>query len=179
MRKMLGRLLLFILFLSTFALPFSQASAENTTVYKVPVKKVVEKGLLAFMERSFSEAEAAEADAIILELHTPGGFVNAAGDIAKLIDQSPLRVIAYINDDAHSAGAFIALYADEIYMSPRGTIGAAQVVDSSGNAADAKADSAWRAAMQGAAESSDREVIYAQAMADPSINLVSVRRRSR
>ena len=67
-----------------------------------------------------------------------------------------LRVIAYINNKAISAGAFIALHADEIYMSPTATMGAAQVIDSAGNAADVKAHSAWVADMITAAESSER-----------------------
>ena len=56
-----------------------------------------------------------------------------------------------------------------------GTMGAAQVIDSSGNAADAKAHSAWLAEMKNAAESSDRDPIYAHAMADPSIDLPEYR----
>lgn len=164
-------MLLFILFLSAIALPFLETGASTKKVYQVPVEDAVEKGLLAFLQRSFTEAEEAGAEAIILDIHTPGGFVDAAGQIGKLLDTTDLRIIAYINDDALSAGAFLALHADEIYMSPRGRIGAAQVIESSGNAADAKADSAWIAAMKGAAESSNRDVKYAIAMADDSIDL--------
>ena len=148
-----------------------ETDAKSTIVYKIPIKNEVEKGMLAFLERSFLEAEEANAEAIILDMHTPGGFVNAASDIAKLLDSTELKVITYINDDALSAGAFLALHSDKIYMSPRGRIGAAQVIESSGNAAGDKADSAWLAAMENAAESSGREVIYAQAMADPSVDL--------
>ena len=43
----------------------------------------------------------------------------------------------------------LALHADEIYMVPNGTIGAA-VIDSAGNAADLKANSAWLAQMKAA-----------------------------
>ena len=171
MHKMIKRLLLFVLFLSAIALPFMETNAKNTVVYKVPIADEVEKGLYAFLQRSFTEAEEAGAEAIFLDINTPGGFVDAAGKIAKLLDTTPLKVIAYINDDALSAGAFLALHADEIYMSPRGRIGAAQVIVSSGNAADDKADSAWLADMKNAAESSGREVKYALAMADPDIDL--------
>lgn len=171
MYKIIRRLLLFVLFVSAITIPFMETDAKTSIVYKVPIKNEVEKGMLAFLERSFLEAEEANADAIILDMHTPGGFVNAAGDIAKLLDTTEIKVIAYINDDALSAGAFLALYADEIYMSPRGRMGAAQVIDSTGNAADDKADSAWLSAMKNAAESSGREVIYARAMADPSVDL--------
>lgn len=171
MFKVVRRMLLFILFLSAVAIPFVDTSAANKVVYKVPIEDAVEKGMLAFLQRSFKEAEAAGADEIILDIHTPGGFVDAAGQIGKLLDSAKPKVIAYINDDALSAGAFLALHAEEIYMTPRGRIGAAQVIESSGNAADDKADSAWRAAMKGAAESSGRETKYAIAMADSSIDL--------
>ena len=175
MYKIIRRLLLFVLLLTAIAIPFMEPNAQSQKVYKVPIEDVVEKGLHAFLQRSFSEAEAAGADAIFLEINTPGGFVDAAGKIAKLLDTSELEVIAYINDDALSAGAFLALHADKIYMSKNGTIGAAQVIDSSGNAAEDKADSAWRAAMVNAAQSSDRNPLYALAMADASQDLPEFR----
>ncbi len=56
-------------------------------------------------------------------------------------------------------------------MSPNGRIGAAAVIDSSGNAADDKAESAWRAAMKNAAESSGRDPKYALAMVDDSYDI--------
>jgi len=152
-------------------IPGMATDASSVKVYKVPIENVVEKGLYAFLERSFSEAEDAGAEAIILDINTPGGLVDAAGQIAKLMDTSELKVIAYINDDALSAGAFFALHADKIYISPRGRIGAAQVIESSGNAANDKADSAWLADMRNAAESSKRDIQYARAMAETSVEL--------
>ena len=173
MNKIIRRMLLFILFATAITLPFMETDAKTTKVYRVPVVDVVEKGLHAFLQRSFSEAEEAGAEAIILDINTPGGLVDAAQDIAKLFDNTNLKVIAYVNNRALSAGAFLALYADEIYMSPSGTIGAAQVIKSDGNAADDKADSAWIAAMTSAAESSNRnrDVKYAIAMADASSDI--------
>jgi len=176
MHKMIGRVLLFILFVSVLAFPLLETGAAASKVYKVPVVNVVEKGLYAFLQRSFAEADAAGAEAIILEINTPGGFTDAADQIARLINESDVRVIAYINNKAISAGAFIALYADEIYMSPTATMGAAQVIDSEGNAATVKAQSAWTADMITAAESKKgREPIYAEAMADPDTNLPAYR----
>ena len=152
-----------------------ESNAETAKVYKVPIEDVVEKGLKEFLQRSFSEAEAADADAIILDINTPGGFVDAAGQIAKLLDSTEIEIIAFINDDALSAGAFLALHADKIYMSPNGRIGAAAVIDSAGNAADDKAESAWHAAMKNAAESSGRDPKYALAMVDSSYDIPEYR----
>ena len=68
MHKMIGRVLLFILFVSAFAFPFLETGAATSKVYKVPVENEVEKGLYAFLQRSFAEAEEAGAEAIILRL---------------------------------------------------------------------------------------------------------------
>lgn len=174
MKNIVRRVLLLCTLLAiVYPALYSEAQAKEELVYRVPVTKEVEKGLYAFLNRSITEAEEANASAIILDMHTPGGFVDAAGNIAKLIDSAEVPIYTYINDDALSAGAYLALYSDDIYMSPRGRIGAAQVIDSSGNAADKKADSAWLSAMKNAAMSSahDRDPIYAEAMASTSVKL--------
>jgi len=160
----------------TFLLAFPLTSAfASSKVYHIPIQNEVERGLHAFLERAFKEAEENHAEAIILDIHTPGGFVNVAGDIAMLMDATPIRKIAFINRDAHSAGAFLALHADEIYMVPNGTIGAAAVIDSAGKAADLKAHSAWVAQMEAAAEAKNRNPLYARAMADVSVDLSEFR----
>ncbi|WP_432355207.1 NfeD family protein [Sporosarcina sp. A2] len=164
------------LIVSAVAFPFSATSiAKTETVYKVPVHKEVEKGLYAFLKRSFGEAEKAGADVIILDINTPGGFTDTAGEIAKLMDDTEIEVVAYINKRALSAGAFLALHADKIYMAPNSTIGAAAVIDGSGNAANKKAQSAWSAEMKTAAESHDRDSKFALAMANPEVDLPEYR----
>ena len=155
----------------SFVLLIPTIYADSAKVFHVPVEQNVEKGLLSFLERAVEEAEQQNAEAIILDIHTPGGFVDAAEEIGKLLDATELRIIAYINSKAHSAGAFIALHADEIYMTQNATIGAAGVVDGEGKAADKKAESAWLAAMEAVAVSSGKDPRYALAMADPSIDV--------
>ena len=149
--------------------PSFTASAKDR-VYHVPLEKNVEQGLHAFLKRAFTEAKEQNADAIILDINTPGGAVDAASDIGQLMDSTTIPIIAYINPNAHSAGAFIALHADEIYMHPNATIGAAGVIDSSGNAASEKAQSAWIAQMIGAAKAKGLDPIYAEAMANPNLD---------
>ncbi len=160
-----------VLMTLSFVLLIPTIYADSAKVFHVPVEQNVEKGLLSFLERAVEEAEQQNAEAIILDIHTPGGFVDAAEEIGKLLDATELRIIAYINSKAHSAGAFIALHADEIYMTQNATIGAAGVVDGEGKAADKKAESAWLAAMEAVAVSSGKDPRYALAMADPSIDV--------
>ncbi|MFC6115797.1 nodulation protein NfeD [Sporosarcina thermotolerans] len=172
---MIGKFILFILFLSMISVPFAQTSAAVDKVYHVKIDEAVEKGLYAYLKRSFREAEDANAKAIILEINTNGGFTDAAGEIAKLMSETEPDIIAFINYKAISAGAYIALYADQIYMSPNGKIGAAQVIEGSGNAADDKAHSLWVAEMKSAAESHGRNPEFAIAMAEPSVDLEQYR----
>ncbi len=152
-------------------LPEAVQAQEEEPVYVVPVHNEVEKGLHAFMKRSFEEAKENGAQLIILDIHTPGGAVDAAGEIGKLMDEMPIRTVAFVNDRALSAGAFISLHADAIYMVPNAQMGAAAIIDQEGNMADQKAQSYWRSAMKSAAETSGLDPIYAIAMADPDVDL--------
>ncbi|MBM7701476.1 membrane-bound serine protease (ClpP class) [Bacillus iocasae] len=152
-------------------LPFHAIHAEKQTVYVIPVEETVEKGLLAFINRSITEAEEQGADLIVLDINTPGGAVDAASEIGKKLTSTELPVIAFVNKNALSAGAYIALNADEIYMTPGSAMGSAAVIDQEGNAADQKAQSYWLSAMKSAAEQNGRDPQYALAMADKDINL--------
>ncbi|UAC47296.1 nodulation protein NfeD [Bacillus aquiflavi] len=164
-----------ILFAFLLMLLPSYGSAKQEIVYVVPIEDTVEKGLYEFLKRAVKTAEEEGAEAIIFEVHTPGGAVDAAGEIAKLLSNTKLKTIAYINHDALSAGAYISLYADEIYMVPNASIGAAAIIDQEGNTAGKKAESMWLTAMENAAKHSGRDPIYALAMADESIDLPQYR----
>lgn len=175
MVKMMRLALLFTLFTAAIALPFMHADADGEKVYRVPLHEEVEKGLYAFLQRSFADAENAGAKTIILDIDTPGGFVDAADRIAKLMTETDAEIVAFINNRALSAGAFLALYADEIYMTPNGSFGAAQVIDGAGNAAETKVNSYWLAQMKNAAEHKPRDPQYALAMADPNVDMPHLR----
>lgn len=151
-------------------MPF-QGKANNEVVYVVPIEETVEKGLSAFLKRAVTAAEEENAKAIIFEINTPGGAVDAAGEIAKLLTSTSIKTVSFINKEALSAGAYIALNTEEIYMVPGSTMGAAAIIDSEGNAADEKAQSYWLSAMKGAAEQNGRNPIYALAMADKEVDL--------
>ncbi|WP_096551218.1 NfeD family protein [Ureibacillus thermosphaericus] len=160
-----------VLLAATLFFLFPNNTFAKEKVYHIPIENEVERGLYEFLKRSFKEAIENKADAIVLEIHTPGGYVDVAYDIGKLMDETPAKIIAFINSKALSAGAYIALHADEIYMTPNATMGAAQIIDMNGNAASEKANSAWIKNMQAAAESTNRNPDYARAMADASLDL--------
>ena len=150
--------------------PF-QGKADNEKVLIVPIEETVEKGLYAFLNRAVQTAEEENASAIIFEINTPGGAVDAAGQIGRLLTSTNIKTISFVNKQALSAGAYIALNTDEIYMVPGSTMGSAAIIDQQGNAAGKKAESYWFAAMQSAAAQTDRDPVYALAMADESVDL--------
>ncbi|ESU30613.1 hypothetical protein G3A_21040 [Bacillus sp. 17376] len=162
--------IIILLSLASLINPFN-AAADEKVVYVVPIAETVEKGLLAFLERAVEEAEEAGAEAIIFDVHTPGGVVDAADGIGKLLTGTDLKTVAFVNKKALSAGAYISLNTDEIYMVPGATMGSAAIIDQQGNTAGKKAESYWIAAMKAAAVESGRDPIYAQAMADESVDL--------
>jgi membrane-bound serine protease (ClpP class) len=171
MRRSLKGLFLFVMLVLTcfsWSIPHTLGKSDKL-VYFVPIEDTVEKGLNAFLERAVSEAEKNEADAIIFEVNTPGGAVDAAAGIGKLLTSTKIKTISYINNQALSAGAYIALNTDQIYMVPGATMGSAAIIDSQGNTAGKKAESYWFAAMQSAAKQNDRDPVYARAMADDSV----------
>ena len=87
--------------LGPLALP---VPAQNRhTVYRVPVTGVIELGLAPYIERSVSEAAAAGASAIVLDIDTPGGRVDAAERIADALSDSEVPVYSLVNRRAFSA----------------------------------------------------------------------------
>nr|WP_237391894.1 NfeD family protein [Paenibacillus dendrobii] len=142
-------------------------TAKTGPVYMIPVDQKIETGLEKFMKRGFKEAGKMNAELIILEINTPGGLVNTAQDIGKMIRESNITTVAYIRGNAASAGSYIALNADKIAMSPGSMIGAAAMVDSTGKRVDdPKLVAAWKSEMAAAAESSGRKGEIAAGMAD-------------
>ncbi|WLV26031.1 nodulation protein NfeD [Aciduricibacillus chroicocephali] len=144
---------------------------QGKLVYVIPVEKEVQRGLEAFLKRTTKEAEEEGADQIIFEIDTPGGRVDSASQIAKLLQNLDIPTAAFVTNQALSAGSYIALNTDQIYMTPHATMGASGVINQDGTAADKKAQSAWIAAMRSAAESKNRDPLYAEAMANQNIDL--------
>jgi membrane-bound serine protease (ClpP class) len=168
-RRLLYLVITYFILLVLF--PNNHVSGKNDLVYYATIDSEVTNGLTEYLNRAIRTAEENDAEAIIFEIHTPGGVVTAAQDIARLLGNTNIKTIAFINQNALSAGAYISLNMDEIYMVPSGKIGAAGVITQDGNAADKKAQSAWIAAMRSAAEQGGRDPIYAVAMADESIEI--------
>ncbi len=155
-------------------------SQKEDAVYVIPVKDVIELGLAGFIERVTVDAKAARARAVIFEIDTFGGRVDAATQISKSIDElAPILAIAYVTDQAWSAGALIALACQKIVMAPGSSIGSAEprVGGMEQQPTDEKTISAIRAEFKALAEKNDHPPNLAQAMVDKDIELKYVKIR--
>lgn len=155
--------------------------AEKTgkTVYVVSVRDTIERGLEAYLERALAEAEEGGAALVLLELDTPGGEIGAADRIGHLVRTAPVPVVAYIVNDAFSAGTYIALNADKIAMAPGSAMGAATPVDLAGRPANPKVVAAWAEKMAAAAQAGGRDPQVARAMVDPEVAIPGVVEKGR
>jgi membrane-bound serine protease (ClpP class) len=150
----------------------SQASPGS--IYRVPVTGVVELGLAPFIERSVQEAAATGAVAVVLDMDTPGGRVDAAERISDALTDASVPVYTLVNRRAFSAGALIALSTDRIFMRPGSVIGAATPVDGSGEKAPEKIVSAMRSEMRALAEAAGLDPEVAAAMVDEDVEIDGV-----
>nr|WP_245251932.1 nodulation protein NfeD [Paenibacillus sediminis] len=149
-----------------------RAVAQSGPVYIIPVDQEIESGLYKFMKRGFDEATRMNAALIVLEINTPGGRVDSAEQIGELIRSSKVPTIAFVKGRAASAGSYIALNADKIAMQPGSTIGAAAIVDRSGQPIDdPKLVAYWKSEMAAAAELSGRNPAIAEGMTDTNIEV--------
>lgn len=156
---------------SIFAAAPSTAAAKGA-VYVIPVDREIESGLQKFLNRGFQEAEQNKASWIVLEMSTPGGEIQAAEDIGKMVRNSPISTAVVVRDRAASAGSYIALNADRIYMQPGSTIGAAAVVDGKGQPVnDPKLVAYWKGEMRSAAQLHSRNPDIADGMTDVNISV--------
>ena len=144
-------------------------SLSSETIYKVPIKGTIDLGLPPFIKRVISVAEKDNASAIIFEINTFGGRVDAATQIKDAILGSKVPTIAFINRRAISAGALISLSCEKIYMTEGGLLGAATAVDMSGKKGSEKVISFMREEMASTAEKRGRNTEIARGMVDEEL----------
>ena len=164
-----------IFFLTLFYSFFVESLfSSNIEVYRVPIQGVIDLGLPTFIERIINEAEDNQVEAIIFDIDTFGGRVDAATQIKDAILDSDVPTIAFINRRAISAGALISLSCEKIFMTGGATIGAATAVDMSGNKASEKVISYMREEMASTAENRNRNTDIAKCMVDEELSFTHI-----
>ena len=109
---------------------------KRTSVVVIPIREQIARPILYILRRGLKEAIENKADAVVLDIKTPGGALDVTFEIMEALEKFPGTKIAFVNDQALSAGAFISATADEIWFTPRGKIGAAAPVNATGQEID-------------------------------------------
>ena len=152
------------------------AQTEPKVVYVAPIEGIIDLGLAPFVQRVLSEATDAGAGAVIFEINTFGGRVDAAVLIRDALLNARVRTVAFVNRRAISAGALISLAAEKIVMADGGTIGAATPVQMGQPGAPAqpveeKTVSYVRKEFSATAETRKRPPLIAEAMVDGDVEI--------
>ncbi len=162
---------------------------EKILIYTFDIKENIAAPAWRITKEAFDEASVLGADVVILHLNTYGGEVSAADSIRTKLLNASVPVHVFIDDNAASAGALIAIACDSIYMKPGGKIGAATVVNQTGEQVPDKYQSYMRATMRATAEAHGKDTVItgndttyvwhrdpaiAEAMVDPRLYVEGV-----
>lgn len=157
----------------------AQTVPTKPIVYVLPIEGVIDLGLAPFVQRVITEATQASAAAVILEIDTFGGRVDAAVQIRDTLLNTPLRTVGFVNKRAISAGALIGLATQTLVMATGSTIGAAAPVQTGVPGAEAKPAaektlSYVRKEFRATAEARQRPLLPAEAMVDADVEIAGV-----
>lgn len=142
------------------------AYANETVFYRIRLDQEIDKAAQRLIVKGLEKADQAGADYVLLDLDTYGGAVDAADSIRTAILRYEKPVIAYINMQAASAGALISIACDSIYMKTGSSIGAATVVNQTGEVMPDKYQSFMRGMMRSTAQAVGRDPEIAESMVD-------------
>lgn len=162
-----------------------KSNSDAPKVYAFPIKENIMPSAVRLTDKCLNEALEMDVDYVIIDLNTYGGLVDAADSIRTRILNYPKPIYVFVNNQAASAGALIAIAADRIYMRSGASMGAATVVAQDGMPVPDKYQSFMRGMMRSTAESHGkvvdkivrgdtiwrwyRDPKIAESMVDPSI----------
>jgi membrane-bound serine protease (ClpP class) len=115
------------------------ATEDRPIVYVLTFSGPITPVLRQYLEDSIDAARQNNAEALVLQLDTPGGSVDVTKSITQLMLASPVPIVVYVSPagaQAGSAGTFVTLAAHVAAMAPGASIGAASPVDMSGGEID-------------------------------------------
>jgi membrane-bound serine protease (ClpP class) len=126
----------FFLFSTTYLFPANAETKQDpipkTKIVIIPIEGPIASPILYILKRGINEANENSADAIVLKVDTPGGELKTTLEMMELLDKFEGETVTFIDDEAISAGAYISIATQEIYFSPSGVMGAAAVIQGTG-----------------------------------------------
>lgn len=139
--------------------------ATAREVLVVPIQGTVDDGMAHLVDRAIDDANSSHPAAVVLDINTPGGLVEAAFEIRDALLRAQVPTLAFVGQRAFSAGALITLSAQKIVMAPGASLGAAEPIPKT-----TKVVSALRAEFASTAARNHRNPLLASAMVDANVN---------
>ena len=159
MKRILYSIIILSLF-STVLFAQEKTAEKEVVVYRININSEINATSHIYLINGLKEANAMNADAILLHLNTYGGTLVDADSMRSAILYNPVPVYVFIDNNAASAGALIALAGKKIYMREGSSIGAATVVNGgSGEAMPDKYQSYMRSIIRATAEAHGKKAI--------------------
>src|SRR2546430_2088869 len=173
--------ILFLLLLGPVAGMYASdgGGAAGRKVYVVPIRDDIMPPMVYLVRRGVKEAMEAKADFLVIDMDTNGGRVDVTEEIMEILNNFKGQSATFVNKKAFSAGAFIAVATQRIFMAPQSVIGAAApiMMDPTGGAADvpqsweAKMTSGIRGLVRATAQKNGYNTDVIEAMIDKSKEL--------
>lgn len=162
------QLLLFVCLLAAAMLQAQQPveGGKKWKIYHFAIREDIMPPAEKTTKDALKMADSLHADLILLSLDTYGGQVDVADNIRTALLNSSIPVWVLVENNAASAGAFISIACDSIYMRPGATIGASTVVDETGQKVGEKYQAFMRSRMRSTAEQNGRNPDIAEAMVE-------------
>ncbi len=152
---------------------------EGSKVYLFDMKEEIGPSAWRLTRKAFQNADEAKASVVFIRMNTFGGMVDYADSIRTRILNARQKTVVYIDNNAASAGALIALACDRIYMKKGAGIGAASVVNPKGEIMPEKYQSYMRGLMRATAEAKGRDPRIAEAFVDPDVAIPGVNEKGK
>lgn len=153
--------------------------AQSKVVYSFSIHQEIGPAVTRLTEKAIAEAEAVNAEYLLIDLDTYGGLVDDADKIRTALLKTRIPTLAFIRNNAASAGALISIACDSIYMRPGATIGAASVVNQTGELMPEKYQSYMRKKMRATAEETGRNPLIAEGMTDENLEIDSIKEKGK
>jgi len=135
-----------------------------TKVFVMEIRDDIDARMLRYVEKSLIESKRQKSDLIIIDMDTYGGGLEEADKIVALLLNQTIPIYVFINKNALSAGSYISIACDSIYMSEGSSIGASTVVNQDGEVVPEKYQSSMRTSMRSTAETKGRDPKIAEGM---------------
>lgn len=158
-RKKTILLLLSGLLFFAFGASGTTLAEDKKNVYIIEIKKEIDNTTKLYLENGLKEAVELSADAVLIHMNTYGGLLEAADSMRTAILYSSIPVYVFIDNNAASAGALISIACKKIYMRKGANIGAASVVNQTGEILPDKYQSYMRSMIRSTAEAHGRDTI--------------------